>query len=102
MKFSHDTKAKVKSNKLTSHQNIIRELQEKMTNEKKQALKLSQEKVASTWLTSIPSRDENYCLNKQQFHEQLPGLRYGWEIQRLPSTCPCGSKFGIDHTYINM
>ena len=35
-------------------------------------------------------------LSKQQFWDAIR-LRYGWNISRLPTICPCGSKFNIQH-----
>ena len=41
-------------------------------------------------------REYNYILNKQQFWDSIR-LRYGWSVPGLPSKCPCGENFNIQH-----
>ena len=36
-------------------------------------------------------------LSKQQFWDSVR-LRYDWEISNLPTSCPCDSKFDIQHS----
>ena len=47
-------------------------------------------------LTSLPLKEEGYIVNRQCFFD-LIRIRYGWQLDRLPSKCECGSTFSIDH-----
>ncbi len=51
---------------------------------------------ASTWLSSLPLKDEDFSLTKREFFDAVY-LRYGWSLNRLPSECVCHSKFSVDH-----
>ena len=62
-------------------------------------MKLNQEQNASSWLTSLTFKEEGYIVNKQCFFD-LIRTRYGWQLDRLPSKCECGSTFSIDHPLI--
>ena len=39
---------------------------------------------------------ENFDLNKREFYNGL-SLRYNWTLTCLPSKCPCGKRFDVDH-----
>ena len=58
-------------------------------------MKLNQEQNASIWLTSLPLKEEGYIVNKQCFSNVMR-IRCGWQLDRLPSKCECGSTFSID------
>ena len=45
----------------------------------------------------IPITEFGFELSKQQFWNAIR-LRYGWEISNLPTSCPCSSKFDIQHS----
>ena len=45
----------------------------------------------------FPIAEYGFELSKQQFWDST-SLRYGWQISKLPTTCPCGSKFDIQHS----
>ena len=49
---------------------------------------------AYNWLTVLPLKEANYCLNKQQFWDAIR-LRYNWSLPNLPTQCVCGSKFDL-------
>ena len=51
----------------------------------------------SNWLTVLPITEFGFELSKQQFWDSIR-LRYGWENSNLPTSCPCGSKFDIQHS----
>ncbi len=57
---------------------------------------LASEKGSSSWLTVLPLVDHGFALPKGAFRDALC-LRYGWSVPNLPSTCVCGSSFGIEH-----
>ena len=51
---------------------------------------------ASNWLNAIPIKDQHLDLNKGQFADALC-IRYNQPIRNLPSKCPCGEKFDVEH-----
>ena len=44
----------------------------------------------------MPISDFGFELSKQHFWDAIH-LRYGWSIANLPTTCPCGIRFSIQH-----
>ena len=60
------------------------------------AMAATQEKGASSWLSTLPIQEHGFCLHKGAFRDALC-LRYGWCPQLLPSHCVCGNKFTVDH-----
>ena len=59
--------------------------------------KINQEKGASTWLSTLPLKEEGYSLSKQEFWD-LVKIRYGWPLSRLPNMCSCGAKYDFQHS----
>ena len=57
---------------------------------------VARETGASNWLTALPIKAKGFSLNKQEFTDAL-ALRYGWPINGLPLTCPCGSDYNEIH-----
>ena len=57
---------------------------------------LEKMRVASSWLTTLPLKSQSLNLNKREFYDAF-SLRYRWTPKYLPSTCPCGKKFDVDH-----
>ncbi len=60
------------------------------------SVKLSKEKGASSWLTTLPLKVHGFTLHKQAFRDAL-SLRYGWTPKKLPTKCACGSSFTVEH-----
>ena len=60
------------------------------------AMQLSQEKRASSWLTTLPIEEYGFSLHKGAFRDAL-ALRYGWSPPHIPSNCVCGSSFSVEH-----
>ena len=54
------------------------------------------ESGVSNWLTTLPLKEWEYDLNKQQFWDALR-IRYNWNLERLPTECLCGEKFDLSH-----
>ena len=50
----------------------------------------------SNWLSVLPLAEQGFVLNKQEFRDAL-SLRFNRPLQDLPSNCPCGQKFDINH-----
>ena len=68
-----------------------------MNKKEKPLVKISTEKGVSNQLIMQPITKHGFELSKQQFRDSVT-LRYGWEIANLPTFCPCGSKFDIQHS----
>eukprot|EP00794_Sanderia_malayensis_P019271 gene19271-biopygen16156 len=75
---------------------ILVDLRSRMTPDMKKANKISQLKGASSWLSSLPLKSENFSLNKREFYDSIR-LRYRWRLKFLPSTCVCGKPYNEDH-----
>ena len=78
------------------YQTILESLRNEMNDEQRRCNDLAQMKCSSSWLTTLPSKDENFVLNKREFFNSI-SLRYRWQIKYLPSVCVCGTKFDVDH-----
>ena len=75
---------------------ILQQLCEEMKPEELRANDLSRMKGASCWLTMLPLKSENFLLNKREFYDAL-SLRNRWTPKFLPSFCPCGKRYDVDH-----
>ena len=51
---------------------------------------------ASSWMSVLPLSLYGFSLNKGEFRDAIR-LRYGKELRGLPSQCPCGQKFDVNH-----
>ena len=60
------------------------------------AMDLSQEKGASSWLTSLPIEELGFFLHKGAFRDAL-ALRYGWAPTHMPTHFACGVPFSVEH-----
>ena len=49
---------------------------------------------ASNWFSAVPLEEYNFVLNKKEFRDAM-NLRYGKDLNRLPSKCPCGKSFNM-------
>ena len=72
-------------------------LKENISEKSKRLLQLSTDKCVSSWLTMLPIAKYGFALSNQQFLDSIC-LRHGWEISKLPTTCPCGSKFDVQQS----
>ena len=59
-------------------------------------LKLSSEKGASIWLTSLPLKQFGFRLNKQQFEDAIC-MRYNLQMKEVPRRCICGDEYSMNH-----
>ena len=59
--------------------------------------RINQEKGASTWLSTLPLKEEEYSLSKQEVWD-LVKIRYGWPLLRLPNRSSYGAKYGLQHS----
>ena len=60
------------------------------------AMKQAQDKGASSWLSVLPLKEQGFNLNKGEFRDAL-AIRYNSALRSLPSKCPCGQRFDLDH-----
>ena len=67
-----------------------------MTPEQKRANDVATMTGASSWLSSMPLKAENFVLNKREFYDAIR-LRYRLDLKYLPSLCACGKRFTVDH-----
>ena len=89
-------KNKIKANKAERYKAILDDIKNAMNDQSVRLNTINREISASTWLTTLPLKDEGYIINKQCFWD-LIRIRYGWELTRLAENCECGSKFTIEH-----
>ena len=92
----NQTKSRIRSARKTAHQEKLDKLRMAMSSDERRANDLAQMEGASSWLTSLPFKTENYDLNKREFHDGIR-LRYRWSHKYLPATCVCGKSFTPDH-----
>ena len=72
------------------------EISENLPATLQKSMKISTEKGASIWLSTLPIQEHGFALHKGAFRDALC-LRYGWQPKHLPSHCACGRKFTVDH-----
>ena len=92
-------KNEIKAKRNDKHQNLLKDIRKEMSKEKIRLNDINQEIGASSWLTSLPLKEERYALSKEEFWD-LIRIRYGWFTKRLPINCACGSKFNIQHALV--
>lgn len=92
----NNIKSKVLKQKLMLHNEKLKEVRQHMTNEQLRANDLATMKGASSWLSALPLKSENYALNKREFYDAIR-MRYRWKLKFLPTICVCGKRFTIDH-----
>ncbi len=71
----------------------INTLMPTLSTDLKRSVKLSKEKGASSWLTTLPLKAHGFTLHKRD----ALSLRYGWTPKKLPSKCACGSSLTVEH-----
>ena len=74
--LKHSKRVIVKARK-EHNEAILQQLRAKMSPEQLRANDLAMLKGASSWLTTLPLKSENYNLNKREFYDSL-SLRYRW------------------------
>ena len=94
-------KKQVVKDKLQKVEQQTKDVLQEAPEEMQRAVKLSQEKGSSSWLSIIPLKEMGFTLNKKEFHDAV-SLRYDWEIKDIPSKCVCGERFDVNHAMICM
>ena len=90
------SKQEIRLKRRAHQENLLENLKAKMEPDKLRLLEASLEKGASNWLSCLPLTEYGFNLNKQEFRDSLK-LRYGWKLDNLPTTCPCGNDFSVSH-----
>ena len=62
----------------------------------KKAVEQAKEKGASNWISTLPLEDQGFTLNKGEFRDAI-AIRYNKPLRNLPSKCPCGQQFNLNH-----
>ena len=76
------------------------DLQSRLPEPQRRAVELAREKGGSSTLTTFPISEHGFFFEvKSDFHDHVH-LRYCWPLANLPPTCPCGSRFTVDHAQI--
>ena len=75
---------------------ILEIIRNEMSSEGRKQNNLNLKTGASSWLTTLPIKEEGYVLNKQSFWDLL-SIRYDWKLKRNPSQCRCGNTFDLQH-----
>ena len=96
-----DIKKKITKDRELKQKEKLREIEENISDKiERKRLQMTQEKGASSWLTTLPLKDLGFSLNKQEFRDTV-ALRYSLPVIRnLPITCACGESFTTDHAMI--
>ena len=87
---------RIKKDRQDQHEKILTSLRGKMNKDQLRGNDLAQMKGASSWLTSLPLKEQGYVLSKGEFFDSI-ALRYRWTFKRLPNNCVCGQDFSMDH-----
>ena len=94
-------KKQVEKDKLQKVEQQTKDVLQESSEEMQRAVKSSQEKGSSSWLSIIPLKEMGFTLNKKEFHDAV-SLRYDWKIKDIPSKCVCGERFDVNHAMICM
>ena len=76
-------RAEIKRERGERNKTVLQNLQSEMHVEKLRANEISQLKISSSWLTSLPIKEEGFSLSKREFFDAL-ALRYRWNVKHLP------------------
>ena len=82
-----DWKLKIRKHTAISHE-VSHEVLGKADNKMQSHLELLQAKGTSTWLTSLPSKQQGMYFITEVFKDAIH-LRYGWVFEDFPRLCEC-------------
>ena len=95
-----EEEAKVKAEVRRSNSNLQKQREEmivsSLSERAQKSVEQASEKGASSWLSILPLEDQGFTLNKGEFRDAL-AIRYNTELRGLPTKCPCGQPFNINH-----
>ena len=87
---------RMRAQKATLEKENTMAVEQSLTPTTLRALKQAQEKGASSWLSALPLEEHGFTLNKGEFRDAI-AIRYNSSLRSLPSKCPCGQRFDLDH-----
>ena len=90
-------KAAVRTNNQTAAQEEAKALRPRLPKSQQFGMDQASEKGTSCWLTTLPIQEYGFSLHKQAFRDALC-VRYGWQLERLPSHCACEETVSLNHT----
>ena len=86
-----------KKEKLQRNTERLRSLIKYLPTDKIRLNKINQGKGASTYLSTLPLKEEGHNLSKQEFWD-LVKMRYEWPLSRFPNMCSWGAKHDHQHS----
>jgi hypothetical protein len=89
-------KKQLHQSKQQQTQDTAANLLPQLSESSQRSMVLTQEKGASSWLTTLPISEHGFALHKGAFRDAL-ALRYGWDPPNTPSHCICGKSFTTEH-----
>ena len=90
------SKSRLHSERQQRNQEKLRAFLETAENETKRLMETLNQRGVSNWLTAISTKDQSFDLSKQEFWDAIR-IRNNWPLDRIPSTCACGSSFDLSH-----
>ena len=93
-----DLKSACRLSKAAKKKEQLREVMSATSNDLKPYLQAASDRGASNWLSTLPLKAQNYNLSKGEFRDAVR-LRYGIPLENLPSFCPCGAQFSVQHAF---
>ncbi len=97
--INRQAKSRIKQENKAFNEEKRQAILESCSAETKRSLKLLEPKGTSSWLTTTPSRDFDFYLNRDEFRDAI-SLRYDWPILNMAKNCECGTTNNIDHALI--
>ena len=76
------------------------DLQRRLPEAQQCAMAQAREKGGSSTLTTIPVAEHGFFFDAKADFIDHVHLRYSWPLDNLPSFCPCGERFTVDHAQI--
>ena len=96
LEIQQHTKSLIRSDRKKQQKIAATNLKSLLPTNLKRVSELASERGASNWLTVLPLKDHGFNLHKGAFRDALC-LRYGWSLSNLPTKCPCGANFSVEH-----
>ena len=89
-------KSSFKRNHMQNYRQKLEQIKQKSSEEMRKLIDINNEPGASLWLSTLPIKEEGFQLDKTSFWDLIK-IRYGHQLSRLPTNCPCGSPFNLAH-----
>ncbi|XP_066926215.1 uncharacterized protein [Clytia hemisphaerica] len=89
-------KSSFKRYRMQSYRQKLELIKQQSPIEMKKLIEINSEPGASLWLSTLPIKEEGFQFDKTSFWDLIK-IRYGHQLSRLPTICPCGSPFDLGH-----